>query len=277
MGYFAGFDNVRYKFGEEDNAFSIFQNISSYADIVDKFKDSFQHYLNYEILEGDRPDVLSAKMYGDQKYYWTFYLMNDHLRRQGWPLTYRNIKSQLDQSYPNTVLNFRTDDNGVPHIGNPTGTSNLINIFKVGSLVEGTQSGATGTVIRKKLDLGQIIISGSVGSWIPGETVKFDRIIANPLALLDPGSIIPYPDITLFENARLHSSSLEINASHHHEDADGNWVDINPLSENQSAFITEVTYSQHLQNENNKLRKIKVLKPSVIRTVHRAFIENIGR
>ena len=276
MGYFAGFDNVRYKFGEKDNAFSIFQNLSSYADIVDKFKDSFQHYLNYEILEGDRPDVLSAKMYGDHKYYWTFYLMNDHLRRQGWPLTYRNIKSHLDESYPNTVLNFRTDDNGVPHIGHPTGTTNLINIFKVGSLVEGTQSGATGIVVRKKLDLGQIIISGSVGSWINGETVKFDRIIANPLALLDPNSLFEYPDITLFENARLHSSSLEINGAHHHEDADGNWVDIDPRSENQSQLITEVTYSEHLQNENSKLRKIKVLKPSVIRSVHRGFIENIS-
>ena len=78
MGYFAPFENVQYKFGGADNALTIFQNVSAYADILDTFKESFQHYLTYTVLDGDRPDVISAKLYDDPKYYWTFYLMNDH-------------------------------------------------------------------------------------------------------------------------------------------------------------------------------------------------------
>ena len=275
MGYFAPFENVQYKFGGADNSLTIFQNVSAYADILDTFKESFQHYLTYTVLDGDRPDVISAKLYDDPKYYWTFYLMNDHVRIGGWPLGYNQLLEKTTAAYPNTTLVFRTDDDGIPHVGHPTSSSDLIKIFGVGSLVEGTQSGATGTVIRKNLDLGQIVISNSTGTWINGETVKFDRIIQNPLSLTDPDSVVPYPDITLFENARLKSSSLEIYSAHHYENANGEWVDIDVRSENQSSLIKEVTLFEHHTVKNDELRTIKVLKAGAIRAVHRAFIEHM--
>ena len=275
MGYFAPFENVQYKFGDADNADTIFQNVSAYADILDTFKESFQHYLTYTVLDGDRPDVISAKLYDDPKYYWTFYLMNDHIRRRGWPLGYNQLLEKTTAAYPNTTLVFRTDDDGIPHVGHPTSNSDLIKIFGVGSLIEGTQSGATGRVVRKNLDLGQIVISNSTGNWINGETVKFDRIIQNPLSLTDPDSVVPYPDITLFENARLKSSSLEIYSAHHYEDANGEWVDIDVRSENQSSLIKEVTLFEHHTAQNDELKTIKVLKSGAIRAVHRAFIEHM--
>ena len=273
MGNFSPFENINYRFGGEDNSLTIFQNISAYADIIDQFKDSFQHYLSYQILEGDRPDVLAAKMYGDSKYYWTFFLMNDHLRRQGWPLTYSQLVSKITATYPNVTLVFRTDDYGIPHVGHPDGNQNLFNIFKVGSFVTGTQSGAKGTVIRKNMDFGQIILNNNSGTWINGETVKFDRITENPLSLLDPNSIEEYEDITFFENARLKSASTEILSTHHYEDADGNWVDIDPRIEEQPAFLTEITRFDYNLYENEKLRKIKVIKPGAIRSIHRGFVE----
>ena len=47
MSYFQSFPVINYQFGEADNALTIFQNISAYADIIDKFKNQNQSYLLY--------------------------------------------------------------------------------------------------------------------------------------------------------------------------------------------------------------------------------------
>lgn len=279
MSYFAPIEHVLYRFGGLDNSLAAFQNLSAYADVMDKFKETQQSYLNYEIKDGDRPDILSARMYGDPKYYFTFYIMNDHLRRQGWPLSYNDMVKSVKEKYPNTTLVFRTFDDGNAHIGHPINRHNLINIFKIGSVLEGVLSGTKGTVVKKDLDKGHVIVTVDPDpnkTWENGESVKFDRITANPLAAFDPNPIVPYADVTIFENARLKSSSLEINSAHHYEDANGNWVDIDPRSETQSSFIVEKTYLDTLQAENDKLRTIKYLKPTVIRAAYKAFVETMS-
>jgi len=275
MTYFAPFGQTVYKFGEADNAIVSFQNISAYADIVDKFKEAEQSYLKYSILDGDRPDVLSSKMYGDQKYYWTYYLLNDHIRRQGWPLSYNEMEETAKEQYPNTTLVFRTDGTGIGHVGHTDATQNLVNIWKIGSVIYGAQSGAYGTVVRKDLDQGHVIISDSVGIWIPGEAVYFNRITQNPLAAFDPNPFAEYADITIYEHAILNSFSAEYLSCHHMENAAGEWVDTDPNTESQAALLVEKTHLDVLQAENDKLREINYLKPEVIRSVHRAFIERM--
>jgi len=276
MSYFQSYPVVPYQFGGNDNAIAAVQNISAYADVIDKFKNSAQSYLLYDIIEGDRPDVVSYNIYGSDNYYWTFYLMNDNLRRQGWPLIYNEIVDQAKESYPHTTLVFRTDDNGVGHVGHSDPAQDLIRIFKVGSKLEGALSGATGTVVRKDLDLGQVIISGSAGVWQNGEAVYFNRIAEDPQSLLDPSFAAQYEGITIFENAKLKTSSLEYLSAHHYEDASGNWIDVNPNNEVQSSLITEKTHLDFIEDENSKLKRIKILKPSIIRQVTQTFSTVIG-
>lgn len=273
MLYFSSFPQTLYRFGDAENAAAAFQNISAYADVIDQFKNSEQSYLKYNILEGDRPDIVSAKLYGDMKYYWTFYLMNDNIRRQGWPLAYKDLVNHVKESYPHTTLVFRTDGSGTGHVGHTDPTQDLVKIFEIGSFIQGSISGASGTVIRKDLELGHVIISGSTGTWQVGETVYFNRITANPLSLFDPNPLVPYSDITIFEHAKLKSSSLEYLSAHHFEDANGKYIDINPNSETQSSFIVEKTHLDTLEAENSKLKSINILKPDVIRTVARNFID----
>ena len=276
MSYFQSFPVINYQFGEADNALTIFQNISAYADIIDKFKNQNQSYLLYDILDGDRPDALSHHIYGNQNYYWTFYLMNDGLRRQGWPLSYNELVAKATEAYPNTTLVFRTDGAGNSHVGHPDESQNLVKIFKIGSKLQGAISGATGTVIRKDLDLGHVIISGATGTFIPGEIIYFNRVSVNPLSFFDPSYAALYADVTVFESSKLKSASLEINSAHHYEDAAGKWVDIDLSLEAQAAFVVEKTHLDALDEENNKLKSLKVLKPSVIAEISRNFSEIMG-
>ena len=39
--------------------------------------DSLIEYQTYEVMEGDRPDVVASKLYGDGDLHWTFFLVND--------------------------------------------------------------------------------------------------------------------------------------------------------------------------------------------------------
>ena len=85
MLYFQDFGTLLYQFWDEEDT-TIFQDISRYADVIDQVKDDIS-FLNYHtIQEGFRPDQVSLQLYNSPNYYWTFYLLNDDIRLQGWPL-----------------------------------------------------------------------------------------------------------------------------------------------------------------------------------------------
>ena len=37
---------------------------------------NFIEYKTYELVDGERPDVVAAKLYGDSDLHWTFFLVN---------------------------------------------------------------------------------------------------------------------------------------------------------------------------------------------------------
>ena len=64
MPHFKRYPKVLYKFGNELDPV-VTQNLATYVDIIDQVKDDITIYADYTILDGDRPDILSYRMYGD--------------------------------------------------------------------------------------------------------------------------------------------------------------------------------------------------------------------
>ena len=85
MTYFTSLPKVGYRFGNEV-AVNLFDDISVISDMVDDIKDITSFHEKYTIPQGERPDQTSYNFYQTTEYYWTFFLMNDHIRLQGWPL-----------------------------------------------------------------------------------------------------------------------------------------------------------------------------------------------
>lgn len=145
MAFFRNFPLLDYQFGNETST-AIFQNISAYIDLIDQIANDGSFYTEYTIQDGDRPDVVSYKLYNTTDYYWTFYLLNESIRVQGWPLSVQEIYENSRIYYPNIVVT--TEDQ-------------FATKFKVGdTAVQGTITNPTakGEVIERNLDLGQIII-----------------------------------------------------------------------------------------------------------------------
>ena len=146
MSFFRNFPIIGYNFGNEVDQ-SLMQNITAYIDLIDQVADDASFYENYTIIDGERPDTLSHKLYGTTSFYWTFYLLNEKIRLQGWPLTIQDMYNAIDQYYPNTTLITDESIHGEFYIGDTVATEPFTNPpFK-------------GKIIEKNLDLGQVIVS----------------------------------------------------------------------------------------------------------------------
>ena len=240
MDYFRSFSNTFYRFGDERDAV-VFQNISLYADVVDQVKDSITFLNVHTVQEGFRPDQVSIQLYGTPLHYWTFYLINDDLREQGWPLVRHELEEYTKKHFPNTTITTRD----VIH-----------DKFKIGQTVTGTSSGVTGKIIRRNLDLGQIIIEGFPGFPIGGEVFQSTN---------SSGTIEQITGV---------SATREYLGASHYIDGSGAIVDIDPQV-GPGALITEKTHEEVYFDVNESLRQIKVIKPSQIANIVSSYKKSI--
>lgn len=242
MSFFANHPIVPYVFGNQGQT-AYFNNLAVYVDLVDQVKANIAFYEKYTILDGDRPDTLSQKMYGNPFYHWTFYLMNDKLREQGWPLPQRDLRSYVKERYRNRVV---------------TTTSILADKMLPGSTVRGTTTGVIGTVIKRNLNLGTITIrpttiqaNGEYYNFSPTEIIQETRDGEDVT-----GNII----LAYAENVQYDSIDYYI-------DADKNQVDVDPYVTTRSSSITPVTIMDKYTDMNDSLKDIVVIRPKAVKQV----------
>ena len=237
--YFKNFPQVEYKFGTEFDS-TLIQDLTVYIDIIDQLKDDTTSYGTYDILDGDRPDQVSFKLYGTPNYHWTFYYLNDKLRRQGWPLSYSELTKHVQKLYPNRTLVIR---------------EHLLTKFQVGETITGSSSAATGLVVRRNLDLGQIVVKPTNNKTFQAE------VITNTIDGVTNSSTVV-------------STSLEYLSAHHYEDASENTVDIDP-TQAVGAELVEKTYLNRYELENDNVRRIKVFTTDLISLVVEKFEDEL--
>lgn len=246
MNYFKHFPAVAYTFGSNEDP-AIFRNISIYATVLDEIKDNVSFYNDYYIQEFERPDQVSNKLYKTPNFHWTLYLLNNKLKDSGWPLSNRELITKTQSTYTFKVITTRT---------------NIATKMKIGQTLTGLTSGATATVSSRHISLGQILVKDNVGNFLAGETITSTNSSG------DIESIV----VKSFEN--------EVNSAHHYEDGDGVWQDLGINSttgdlEEPSALWTEVTNFDRMYNQNETLKQIRVIKPSVIVDVVNSFKEAV--
>jgi hypothetical protein len=239
--YFQYFPRESYIFGDEAMP-DIFQNITRYADVIDQVKDNSSLYEDYYIQDNERPDQVSYNLYGNANFYWTFYLMNNKIREQSWPLSNEKVLEYAQKYYPNKTLTTRDS------------LSTITGFYKTGDVVEGRSSGATGNIVHRNLDIGQITVKVTSGTFLSTENIQTDGTT---------------------EIVKLTAAEDEYNAAHHYEDSSNVWTDIDPTV-GPGGLLTEVTVLDRLYNQNNDLRQIKIIKSGLIQDIVSSFREAIA-
>tara|TARA_B100001113_G_C21123060_1_gene628340 strand:+ start:2692 stop:3600 length:909 start_codon:yes stop_codon:yes gene_type:complete len=159
MSYFKKFPTVLYDYnrdGVQQTATDLFRQVRT----LQNFVDSYTSYTYYNIQDGERPDIVSRKLYGNQSYYWTFFIINDFLHDGigSWPMSERDLVQYLETEFEGWALETR------PNIKRNTDQqitdyeNSLAGRFTVGQKITGATSGAIGTLTKKDIYLNQLIV-----------------------------------------------------------------------------------------------------------------------
>jgi hypothetical protein len=238
--YFQNLPKISYRFGDNESP-ALFNNITAYVDILDQIKQEVAFYEKYTILDGDRPDVVSQKLYGTSDYHWTFFFMNDGLRESGWPMPERELRALVKKRYPHRTV---------------VTESNIASFFLPGVNVVGKTSGTTGRIVERNLDLGQLVIASD----------KNEAGLNNNFGTSEQ---IAAGDTTEEQVANIAISineSTQFNSVLYYKNSNGDIVDIDPFNQSTSG-LTPVTIMEDHINFNNNLKDIIVIKPSQINAV----------
>lgn len=98
LSFFKTFGVTSYDFSGSNNR-ALMTAFTKHIGVVNT--DDVVNYTKYTVLDGERPEQVSYKLYGDPKYHWTFFLLNDSLKDglHGWPLSFREFDSFIEAEY----------------------------------------------------------------------------------------------------------------------------------------------------------------------------------
>ena len=240
MSYFTAFPKTSY---EVDGEVIFATDLTAYAEVLDSVRLSSSFYQDYFIQHAERPDHVAFKFYSDPQLHWVMYLMNPKLREQGWPMDTTELMTKVKRDHPDTTLIIRD--------------VSITTELSVGQVIKGYSSEAVGTIVHKNVDLGQVTVK-TTGTFVVGELLR------------DVASGDTYGQWSEIDEV-----VPEYLAAHEYR-VNGEHVDINPYETIPTAPVhTKVTIKDLYFENNDKLKQIRIVKPSAINQVVGAFKQAI--
>lgn len=167
MGYFRQFPQLNYDF-DRNGILQKVVDIYRAARPLDAYLDDLNAYSFYNVKNGERPDIVSQRLYGTTQYYWTFFIINDFLHDglAAWPMSQEKLHDYMDEEFAGVVIttNPSVDETGDPGVISSYPNS-LSGRFQLGETITGTTSGATGTLVKKNADMNQLVLQDVVGTF----------------------------------------------------------------------------------------------------------------
>lgn len=108
MRFFSQFPKVNYDINDQAVNTSLI-DIYRHVGINEELLDDITNYTYYTIKDGERPDVVSYKLYDTPEYHWTFFIINSQMKNglNDWPRTYNEQVSYIEKKYDEySILEF---------------------------------------------------------------------------------------------------------------------------------------------------------------------------
>jgi hypothetical protein len=98
--YFNYFPKTFYNLDERKNSVDVVTNIIARFSFQETLKQNSSAFYPYEIKDGDTPEIIASKYYGNPERHWIVLLFNDIIDPQfDWPLQYRVFNDYVDKKY----------------------------------------------------------------------------------------------------------------------------------------------------------------------------------
>ena len=291
--YFSNINNVLIDIDGSGNI-DVLKNLTAKAKVSDALINNAGFYQTITVIDGERPDHLSKRLYGTEQYHWTFLLLNPQIKNiwDDWPMKHSQLIEYCTNKYQYLAADTSDD---------------LTNKFIIGEPVKGSLSGAAGTVKEVHVNMGyvvieptsissQVVTAGSfiLNSWYKIVTVgntDFTLIGATnnnvgtifqttgaglgtgtaqgiPRTFTESGETIWGTDSQ--DNVSCNFIKSQAYAPHHHiDDSTGAWVSRQAVGTSPYSYID---YESAITEQN---RNIKVIRPFHIASIAVQFAKEM--
>lgn len=269
MSFFKKFPTIGYDYnrnGVLQNVISLYKSIRVPAALLD----NVSIYTFYEIQNGERPDIVSTRLYGTPEYYWTFFIINDFLHdgMRVWPMSQEDLDEYMKTEYDGFAITTN------PRIIRNTDQliidyrDSLAGRFTLGERIVGATSGACGQLYKKSIDLNQLVIRTCQG-----------RFIGDPDSINSPTELIIGQ--TSGDSVSTYRVYDYIDAPHHYYvqgDPEKRPVDNGIFIQGgvPESNLDFVSNREFLFNQNEDRSKIRVINPAYIAQFSEAFKDLIN-
>lgn len=262
MSFFKQFPKVDYDL-KKDGSVMRMVNIFRSVRPLQNFIDNPSLYKFYEVKNGERPDIVSQRLYGTPDFYWTFFVVNDFLHDgyRAWPMTQEQLYEYIKREYNGYAITTRPvivrDGDGLV----TDYRDSLSGRFKVGEDIVGTVSGARGTLTKKNVDMNQLVIQNMQNtSAYTGDGAENNNNYEFLRGQTSDDAVETYK---VYKYA---------DAPHHYyvQDAEGiereytNMTFINSADATPAATLKYVSNREYVNELNDERSKIRVINPNFI-------------
>ena len=101
MSYFNMFPNIYYD-SKGNGKFTIMKDILSRVKIIAKVKENILGFDYYDVQDGETPEMIAHKYYGDVNLHWTILVANDIVDYyESWPMSVQKFEQFVKEKYEN--------------------------------------------------------------------------------------------------------------------------------------------------------------------------------
>lgn len=187
--YFSKFPYTLYSLDDRKTV-KVITNILRRVKIDDYVKNNLSLYDEYDIKDGDTPEILAFDLYGDSNLHWIILLMNEILDpRYDWPLDTVELNNYVLATWKNPDgVHHYEDSNGNQINGNVQISASNFDSYEVGDVIYNSSSTGKGYV-TSKLSSSTIIVTCTEGGFVTNDIISNNLMGTNKLTVTSTTSI----------------------------------------------------------------------------------------
>ena len=253
--FFKKFPQVDYDF-DRNGILQTMTDIFRHVKPLENSIDEMLGYNFYNVIDGERPDVVSERLYGTGAYYWTFFVVNEKLHDgyREWPMSEIDFSEYLDKKYEGVAIVPKRPKITTNTDGLVLSTTNaLAGRFQIGEVIKGSDTLATGTLKQKNVDMHHLVLQNVSGNFkANGETETLTGLSSSDK--VDTFRLYNYIDAPYQYYNELDPNKRAVSYSNAFEDSTQGRA--NTVEDANIAFITNRQYEIELNEERSKIRYV---------------------
>ena len=195
--YFQKFPYTLYSL-DDGRSGQIIQNILIRNKILDSVKNNFSVIDEYDIKDGDTPEIVAHKFYGDPNLHWLILQMNEILDpRFDWPLDSPRLRDFVTSKYSDfNNIDHYEDENEKPINGNVLISADVFENYNPGDVIYNLSSGGIGYITSKPSNT-SIIVTVTDGGFKTSNQIS-NRITGTSKTTITSTTAITGTPVTYF-------------------------------------------------------------------------------